>query len=188
MPTPDTGGARVPAGRTVLAAGFDVPFRITALADRDLGVSSYSERRVSVGVVDGAAEITILSVVGGALEPCERHGAQTALGPGIEGVLSFLARREEDGVVATPAEDVSIDGLTGPSVTVDLAGATDCAGFIHLFHDGRSSTGVPAGSRITLIEPVPDRVVAIVIPPETLADPASFEPVLDSIDFLEAGS
>ena len=155
---------------------------MTAPLGTTTAVGQHSASVVDLAPGDQGYGLTIVPVTGGVLDPCDHHSAEVSIPPGIDGVLTYLDGLAEHGITANPTDDVSIGGIVGRSVAIE----TDaCFGGMSWFHQGRFATGGPSGSRVTLIEPRPGTILAVIASPEVLAQPEWLDALLASIDVLD---
>ena len=166
-----------------MASAFAVPFRLTAPPGAATGVGSHNDTNVAVGPDDEGFGLTIFPVTEGVLDPCDRHGAAVSMGPGVEGVLAYLGSLADHGVTTTPAEDVTIAGEPRRSVTFTVD--PSCGDAAYLFEQGGYAMGGSSGTRVTLFEPRPGTILAVLASPEALAEDDWLQSVLASIEFLD---
>jgi hypothetical protein len=182
LPSGDTNSVPVQAGSTVIASRFAVPFRLTVPAG-GLLAQSHSADTVAVSDDPEGRFLTIVPVVAGAADPCDRFTAGAPLEPGLAAAVAYLEGLGDLGATVERQPEVAIGDRPGP--TFRLTGPASCEGRFAVFaRNGRALT-VPDGASVTLVEPRPGAVVAIIVGADPGGDPAWVSALLGSIDFVD---
>jgi hypothetical protein len=181
LPSGDTGPRSVAPDTTLLVSRFAVPFRLTTPGS-GLFASRHDAEAVSVSESADGGFVQVVPASSGAADPCDRFSPAEAIPPGLDAAIAFVEGRASVGVGVERLPDVTVGDLAGP--TFRLTGSTSCDRGVGLFSHGGRALMVQDGGTVTLIEPRPGQVVAIIVSPPG-PDPAWLEDLLHSIDFVD---
>jgi hypothetical protein len=188
LPVPDTGSVALTPGTDYLAAMLPVPIRVQVPDPSAMMVDTQSDTAVGLSAGPEGPYVSVYAIDGVPTEVCDHRSDGTDLAPGTEAALEHLRSLEDRGLLVTATEPIEIDGHLAVRVSAAIpSGQAGCGRRgLSVFKAGEQSVSVTPTSRLTLVEPAPGQVVAIIDSTGggSDADRAAADAIISSLRFV----